>query len=107
MALLLLDTSTQITTDEVVQVVDRVLGLLPDALPDRGQLIREVEAACNVYVPGPTMLDGKDDHLDWLPDRRGEIDWRLWHRYQHYLEDEKGWVPQATYRLDDVTDHIL
>lgn len=107
MAVMLLEAIPQITTNEVVQVVDRVLSILPDAAPDREQLIREVEAACNVYVPGPTVLEGTDDHLDWLPDRRGEIDWKLWHRYQQYLEDDKGWVPQATYRLDDITDQIL
>lgn len=107
MAVMLLDAIPQVTTDEVVKVVDRVLSILPDAKPEREQLIRDVEAACNVYVPAPTVLEGKDDHLEWLPDRRGEIDWRLWHRYQQYLEDEKGWVPQATYRLDDITDQIL
>jgi hypothetical protein len=107
MAVMLLEANSQITTEDVVGAVDQVLTLLPGAAADREQLIRDVEAACNVYVPGPTALDGRDDHVEWLPDRRGEIDWKLWHRYQQYLEDEKGWVPQATYRLDDVTDHIL
>jgi hypothetical protein len=107
MAVMLLEANSQITTEDVVGAVDQVLTLLPEAAADREQLIRDVEAACNVYVPGPTALDGHDDHVEWLPDRRGEIDWKLWHRYQQYLEDEKGWVPQATYRLDDVTDRIL
>lgn len=107
MAVLLLDDFLEVTTAEVIAVVDRVLTLVPDAAADRDQLVREVEAACNVYVPSPTALEGNDDHLDWLPDRRADIDWRLWRRYQQYLEDERGWVPQATYRLDDVTDQIL
>ena len=76
--------------------VDQILVIVSAAAAERDQLIKEVESACNVYVPGPTVLEGKDEHIDWLPDRRGEIDWRLWRRYQQYLEDVKDWVPQAT-----------
>lgn len=107
MAVMLLDDFAEVTTAEVVSVVERVLALLPAAAADRDQLVREVEADCNVYVPSPTALEGNDDHLEWFADRRADINWRLWHRYQQYLEDERGWVPQATYRLDDVTDKIL
>ena len=106
-AVMLLDGVAPVTTEEVERVVDQVLMILPDVATEREHLIREVQAACNVFVPGPTVLNGNDDHLDWLPDRRADISWRLWRRYQQYLEDERSWVPQATYRLDDVTDQIL
>ena len=108
MAIMFLDSVDPITNADVVNAVDRVLDVFTDAQPDRERLIREVEAACNVYIPDAGYLDGRgEDHLDWLPDRRGEINWPLWHRYQRYLEDEKGWTGRSTTRLGDVTDQIL
>jgi Z1 domain len=108
MAVMFLSSFDPITTDDVVGAVDRVLDVFQDARPDRERLIREVEAACNVYIPEAQFLEGRDeDHLDWLPDRRGEIEWRLWHRYQRYLEDEKGWTHRSAGRLGEVTDQIL
>ena len=97
MAVMLLEANSQITTDDVVGAVDQVaLHCSPGAAADREQLIRDVEAACNVYVPGPTALDGDDDHLEWLPDRRGEIDWKLWRSLPAVSGGEKGLAPQAT-----------
>lgn len=108
MALMLLDTIDPITSADVADVVDRVLTVLADAQPYRDVLVREVEAACNVYIPEPGYLDGtNEDHLDWLPDRRGDIEWNLWQRYQRYLEDGKGWTARSTSRLGEVTDQIL
>lgn len=108
MAVMLLDDVDPVTTANVVEKVDDVLNLVPGARPERERLIREVEAACNVYIPEAQFLEGRDeDHLDWLPDRRGEIDWRLWRRYQRYLEEKKGWTGRSTTRLGEVTDQIL
>ncbi len=96
-----------LTTVEVTFAVDRALVLFPDATVNRDQLIKDVEAACNVYVPAATVLEGREEHVEWLSDRRADIDWRLWRRYEQYLEDVKDWAPQATYRLSEVTDQIL
>lgn len=90
LALMLLDDVDPVTTADVVEKVDDVLNLVPGARPDRERLIREVEAACNVYIPEAQFLEGRDeDHLDWLPDRRGEIDWRIWRRYQRSLRNRR------------------
>lgn len=110
MAVMLLDEFDPVTTTDVIEKVDEVLGLehFAGVRPERERLIREVEAACNVYIPEAQILEGRDeDHLDWLSDRRGEVDWRLWRRYQRYLEDNKGWTSRSTARLGEVTDQIL
>ena len=108
MAIMLLDPVDPITNADVVHAVDEVLKIVSAAQPDRDQLIRDVEAACNVYVPDAGVLEGREeDHLEWLPDRRADVEWRLWHRYQRYLEDEKGWTGRSTASLGKVTDQIL
>jgi hypothetical protein len=110
MAVMLLAAVDPVTNEEVVQAVDEVLKieLMSAVRPERDQLIRDVEADCNVYIPDSGFLDGREeDHLDWLPDRRGDVKWRLWQRYQRYLEDEKGWLERSTTKLGQVTDQIL
>ncbi|BDX32257.1 endonuclease [Mycobacterium antarcticum] len=111
MAVMLLAAVDPVTNAAVVDVVDQVLAMEPMSAvrPERDQLIRDVEADCNVYIPDSGFLDGREgeDHLDWLPDRRGDVNWRLWQRYQRYLEDEKGYTARSTTKLDQVTDQIL
>lgn len=110
MALMLLDSTDPITTADVAAAVDEVLRIeiMSGVRPEREQLIRDVEAACNVYIPDAGILEGREeDHLEWLADRRGEINWRLWQRYQRYLEDQKGWTGRSTANLGKVTDQIL
>lgn len=110
MAVMMLGAVDPITNADVTNAVDDVLKLeiMSVVRPEREQLIRDVEADCNVYIPDSGFLDGREeDHLDWLPDRRGDITWRLWPRYQRYLEDEKGWTSRSTASLGNVTDQVL
>lgn len=106
-AILLLPETGQVAEAEVVKAVDTALDAIPAARPMREELIREIEATCNVYVPEATALEGAEDHLEWLSARRGQIKWRFWRRYRDYLAETKEWPPNAIARLDDVTDGIL
>lgn len=111
MVLMLLQ-SEQVVTPERIR--ERVAAVLPavllgqqDSTVDPEAIAREVETRCNVYVPVATALDDPRGHVEWLPERRGEIQWNFWNRYRQYLEDVEGLAPMAVQRLDEVTDQIL
>ena len=103
----LLGTDTP-TGDEVAAAVDHAISITPGVdAHARMKMIKELEAAYNIYVPAPSTLEGDDDHVEWLSDRRAEIRWNLWRRYQRYLEDVKRFPPAGVRRLHEVTDATL
>lgn len=74
---------------------------------DEEALSRELEALVTVFVGGSTSLEDDDDHIEWLSQRRHEIDWRFWDRYEQWLTDVRGLPPAAVQRLDEITDDVL
>lgn len=110
MALMFLKSREDVTRDAVIEAVDVMINVQPEVdRPgiDRDRLIREVEAACDVWVDAPTALEGDEDHVEWLADRSAGIEWSFWNRYRTWLEEEKDFAPAVVRRLDDVTDQIL
>jgi hypothetical protein len=108
-ALLLLQ-GAEVTPEMVATTADQVIGLRSDderRSLDRERLIKAIEEACNVSIDAPTALEGEDDHVEWLADRRAGVEWRFWTRYRQYLEEVKDFAPPVVSRLDDVTDQIL
>ena len=71
------------------------------------ELARDLETSYSIWMPKGTILEDKQDHIPWLPDRKAEINWDFWDRYRRYLEEEKGWSPATVDRLDQLTDSIL
>ena len=70
-------------------------------------LIRDLETLYSIWMSQGTILEDKQDHIPWLPDRKAEINWDFWDRYRRYLEEEKGWSPATVDRLEQLTDSIL
>ena len=106
-AVQLLPSTGGISEEEIVGAVERTMGLIPLHDDERDQLIRDLQAAYTVTVGEAGALDGGGDHVEWLADRRSDIDWNLWTRYMRYLQEAKGFPPPVVNRLDDVTDQIL
>lgn len=65
MAVMLLAAVDPVTNAAVVDVVDQVLAMEPMSAvrPERDQLIRDVEADCNVYIPDSGFLDGREGRI--------------------------------------------
>ncbi len=93
--------------EKVGMVVGMLRGSDSAAVIDEDKLVREIEAACNVWVPDATSLVNNEDHIEWLADRRSEISWNFWERYRRYLEDVKQLPPESVRRLHGVTDDVL
>ncbi len=75
---------------------------------DLETLVRELESNLNVVVGPPTTLwDDSRDHIEWLADRKGSIDWNFSRRYRRFLEKRKGWALPTLRRSDDLTERVL
>lgn len=48
-----------------------------------------------------------DAHKVWLPDRRAQISWRFWTRYERYLSREFGLPPPVVNGLHSLTEKVL
>ncbi len=70
-------------------------------------LIAQLMHEANVYVPDATLMEDPTDHIEWLPARRGSVEWRFWSRYRAFLEQDKQLPEPAVSSLNKLTDDIL
>ena len=75
---------------------------------DESRLVRELEALVSWRVGRGFLIDSDEDHLQWLPSRRGTIDWKFWKRYRQYLgQKPKPLVKAVIDSVDELTDKVL
>ncbi len=100
-----------ITTDLIREWVDKIAALLgvggPEDADELEQLVRDLEADYNVYVGNWTSLADDGDHVKWLEDRRSEIKWAFWERYERLMREQQGLPPASVTSVADTTDDIL
>jgi hypothetical protein len=83
-----------------MQVVD------PEVTIDAELLKREIEELVTVFVPDGGVLEDDSDHIPWLSEQRGSIEWLFWERYRRFLTAQR--LPtQAIRRLGEITDDVL
>jgi hypothetical protein len=99
--------SSESIREKVRIVQNMVMAENPGSSIDWEMLVRDIESRCNVWIGTGTVLDYREDHKPWLPDRRSQIQWKFWKRYERYLEEEKGWSDRTVRRLGEFTDQIL
>lgn len=100
-----------ITTELIEEKVRLVIQMLESegngGNIDTEILVRDIESRCNVWIGRGTVLEKPEDHVVWLPDRRSQINWRLWNRYRRYLDEEQVWPEKVVIGLDNLTEQIL
>jgi hypothetical protein len=75
---------------------------------DEGKLVRELESMISWTIGQEFVMDSNENHVDWLPSRRSEIEWRFWDRYKRYIsEKSKPLSRTAVDSIDSVTDKVL
>ncbi len=74
---------------------------------DAAALVAQLMHEANVYVPDATLMEDPTDHIEWLPTRRGSIEWKFWSRYKAFLEQEKKLPEPVVSSLGKLTDEIL
>lgn len=87
----------------VVQM-QRALGRTEEI--DEGALFRDILSHVSTWQADPSVLRDRR-HVNWLPERKAEIEWNFWKRYRQYLEEEKNRPLTVTAKLDKITDSIL
>lgn len=105
-ALALLGDKDTVTTSEVEEKVNTALGLVDATDIDVQRLRSEVESRCNIWLPSEQVLNGNEDHVEWLDAAHEDIRWNFWERYRGYL-GHKGWAPAQIRSIDKVTHRVL
>lgn len=103
--------ATHVTTPDAIRdaaetaagVVERTRG----GSVDLELLIRQLEAALNVFQPESVALVDDEGHSPWLDDARSEIDWAFSERYLRYLREKENRPPGVLDRLDRLTMRVL
>ena len=99
------------TPELIREKVQSIVAVLPQLgfseVIDAEVLIRELETLYSIWIAQGTILEDKQDHIPWLPDRKAEVNWDFWDRYRRYPEEEKGWSLTTVDRLEQLTDSIL
>jgi hypothetical protein len=100
-----------VTTAEVEAALTQVLAMLRarnDAVVfDIQRLVRELEAALNVFQPESVSLEDSAGHEEWYVRRRDDIAWHFWDRYLRYVREQERLPPAVLDRLDTTTARVL
>jgi hypothetical protein len=109
-ALSMLKRNDNVTDDLIKSTVDLAVKMVDlqgkSGNIDVEALIRELQSRFNVRIGSGTVLKAKN-LSNWLPERRDDIEWLFWKRYERYLIEEKKRSPRVIRRLDELTDKIL
>ncbi len=89
---------------QVAKAVSITAGLTAS---DADALIAQLMHEANVHVPDATLMDDPTDHIEWLPAKRGSVEWKFWNRYKAFLEQEKKLPEPVVSALGKLTDEIL
>jgi hypothetical protein len=86
----------------------KLTGASPNLGIDEEKLIRELESMVSWTVGQEFIMDSKESHVEWLPSRKSDIEWRFWDRYKRYLlEKRKPLSRTAVEAIDNITEKVL
>jgi hypothetical protein len=105
------------TEPEVISAVEKAIQMLELGDPDAAAMVDEkVKKSVVAYlfhsysrlVGDSLVLTGDHkSHIEWLYERRPEIDWSHWNRYRQLMLDEDGMPDPVVAKVNTVTDQIL
>ena len=70
-------------------------------------LVHDLESRLNISMGVGTALSDDKDHIPWLSNKRAEVNWRFWRRYERYLLEDRSWPPNVVRVLAELTDNVL
>ncbi|MFB4317617.1 Z1 domain-containing protein [Actinomadura sp. 21ATH] len=94
------------TPERFAEIAEEVATMLSAAgIVDAKEVSRRLEAEFDVWVPQAIVVTNPVDHLPWLEDRKGQIDFAYWKRYRTWLGNK--FKSNALEALDETTEQIL
>lgn len=91
--------------DAAVASVEAMPTWYDDPTVDREQVRRYIEDRVNVWTAEQSSLSDDRDHVPWLEDQRGAIEWSFWERYQEFISEDLP--PAAVKQVNRITDDVL
>lgn len=95
------------TEAHIADAVDSAIMVLKAQSFDKASLLADLLHSFSIRAGGATSLDDPKDHEEWLPNKRGAINWNFWNRYREYLLQSKEMPPPVVSTLDTLTDDVL
>lgn len=98
--------------EDIAEAIDLLMPALKTKFDWDEEKIRdvlrwEVESQTNTWlVEKASVLENDENHIPWLEDKKGVLNWEFWNTYTGYLQ-EKGWSGNLIENLDTTTDDIL
>jgi hypothetical protein len=71
------------------------------------ELIRELESEYSIWNANHTELTNNEGHEPWLDNKKSQLSWGFWKRYETYLEQDKKMPTDTVLKVHDLTDSIL
>jgi hypothetical protein len=110
LAAILLKREKIIDLPVIKKAIAGAMLMLPE--PERAdvdveKLTRDLEASFSIWIGVETSLVDDTDHEPWLLEKKKEIDWAYWRRYQRFLEEVEEWSPVTVRNLDRLVDAVL
>ncbi|HCY77496.1 MAG TPA: endonuclease [Ignavibacteriales bacterium] len=93
------------TSTDINNSIDNVLKIFPDLNNQREQLFNYLAATFAIFSDNYRILDLEEGYHPWLKDRKKDISWSFWNRYNNYLR--KKMALETINKLDNLTDDIL
>ena len=93
---------------EIVRKQAELLNLYPDSEPySEEEIIRAADMIRTRHdtTMGMGTLFAAESYTPWLVNRRGEIDFYYWHRYERLLQEKLS--KDVVGKLDEITDKII
>jgi hypothetical protein len=96
----------EIITDSLNDMCQKFdISLTADLLKSKVDIL-SLNFSVEIEGASPVLSDNKD-HLEWLPQNRGDIKWKFWNRYEKYLLQDKGLPEKSVKSINRTTDQVL
>ena len=96
-----------LSKDQIISRVDEFLIMPMFADIDRIRLIRELEVLFTSWSEAPRAIGDDVDHIPWLLQKKPDIEWKFWTRYELYLLKTLKLGPIAIENIRKATDEVL
>jgi hypothetical protein len=97
-----------LTTEMIEEHVDKVF-ILNYAWRENvssEKLVTELATIFSTWIGVAKTLCNDDDHEPWFHQKRADISWRYWARYEQFLR-EMGWATNTVDKLEEMTNDTL
>ena len=101
------------TPTAIAEAVDSIASMPKfEGKIDKEKVTRIIQSHYTINIGEMEILEDKTDHEEWINKTlRKPIDssfeWKAWHNYKVYLQEEKFWPPNVIESVDKLSTEII